>query len=116
MLAQTESREPCQDYALAHTHTYRGIEHKHAWSIQVVGELFEGYVRTGALHKPWGVVDLDGDAIPTVFEVRAACVCVYVCNVYAQSMCAYFPSSLHISFYRICAHEIVCVAAALSIL
>ncbi len=43
-----------------------------------MGELFEGYVRTGSLHKPWGAVDLDGDAIPTVFDVRIF-VCMYVC-------------------------------------
>jgi hypothetical protein len=36
---------------------------------EVVGELFETFIHTGKLHRPWAAVDLDGDAIPTVFEV-----------------------------------------------
>jgi hypothetical protein len=59
----------------AYIHTYT---HTYTHTNQVVGELFEGYVRTGALHKPWGVVDLDGDAIPTVFDVRIL-LCMVVC-------------------------------------
>eukprot|EP00286_Rhodomonas_abbreviata_P008274 CAMPEP_0181319016 /NCGR_PEP_ID=MMETSP1101-20121128/17330_1 /TAXON_ID=46948 /ORGANISM="Rhodomonas abbreviata, Strain Caron Lab Isolate" /LENGTH=527 /DNA_ID=CAMNT_0023426555 /DNA_START=57 /DNA_END=1641 /DNA_ORIENTATION=- len=38
---------------------------------EVVSELFQDYLRTGALQKPWGLVDLDGDALPSVLEIAA---------------------------------------------
>lgn len=49
--------------------TRKRFWHKLAREKEVVEELFEDYLRTGSLHRPWGAVDLDGDALSTVFEV-----------------------------------------------
>ena len=39
---------------------------------EVVAELYADYMRTGALVKPTGLVDLDGDALTAVLEVAAS--------------------------------------------
>ena len=36
---------------------------------EVVREMFQEYVQTGHLVKPWGLVDLSGDALPSLIEI-----------------------------------------------
>jgi len=36
---------------------------------EVVKDMFHEYVRTGHLAKPWGLIDLNGDALPSVIAI-----------------------------------------------
>jgi len=38
---------------------------------EVVRDMYYEYVRTGHLAKPWGIIDLSGDALPSVIEIAA---------------------------------------------
>jgi phenylpyruvate tautomerase PptA (4-oxalocrotonate tautomerase family) len=38
---------------------------------EVVRDMYYDYVRTGHLAKPWGIIDLSGDALPSVIEIAA---------------------------------------------
>lgn len=38
---------------------------------EVVRDMYHEYVRTGHLAKPWGIIDLSGDALPSLIEIAA---------------------------------------------
>lgn len=68
--------------------TRKRFWHKLAREKEVVEELFEDYLRTGSLHRPWGAVDLDGDALSTVFEVcLRVCKCMWSVHTVTVYMC-----------------------------